>query len=80
MTDPDIPEDLDTAPELPAARVRCYGCSGEGAILTIVERNPDGTVAKALSSTCAECDGTGKVSRAKWARFHALTQGRPSTR
>lgn len=78
-----VPPEPDTEPALPAARVRCYDCQGEGMTLQIVERNPDGSVAKALASQCMTCRGApdgpslGTVSRAQWRRWYATRRGRP---
>lgn len=78
---PALPPEADTTPALPGARVRCYDCHGERMTLRIVERNPDGSVAKALASQCMTCkatpDGpsTGTVSRAQWRRWRATRHG-----
>jgi hypothetical protein len=76
----EVPEEPPTKPALPGARIRCYVCLGEKAVLTILERNEDGTVAKAISEQCRECmvegNPTGYVSREQYARHHALGQGR----
>ena len=76
----EIPDEPPTQPALPSARIRCYVCNGDKAVLRILERNEDGSVEKALAEQCPECmvNGvpTGYVSREQFARWHALSQGR----
>jgi len=72
-------DELPTEPSLPAARIRCPQCSGDGYELTIVEKNPDGTFAKGLATACILCRSERTVSKKVFAAWRAHRMGRPST-
>lgn len=71
-----LPEETPTSPDL-AAGLRCPTCLGERMVCSVVERNPDGTVAKALASPCQDCKGAGSVDRQTFTRLRAVREGRP---
>lgn len=74
---PALVEETPTSPALPAAQIACFACDGQGMVLRVVERGPDGLVAKRAAETCPTCRGTKSVSRAAWAEWHAQRKGRP---
>jgi len=82
MIDPDqtptegIPAEEDTSPDLRAG-LSCPSCRGERMVLHVVEREPDGSVSKAIANPCPDCKGAGRVDRRTFCRIRAISQGRP---
>lgn len=73
-----IPSEMPTSPDVNTG-LRCPSCAGLQMSLSVVETNPDGTVAKALASPCSYCNGSGQVTRGQFREWWAARMGRPET-
>ena len=61
--------DTPTDPQIPVAKVLCYECSGAGKLMTVHERNPDGSTKMATLGACPICQGTRYVTRTRWKAY-----------
>ena len=62
-------QEAPTSPDL-ASGLRCPRCHGERWVMSLIERNDDGTVAKAIASPCDVCKAAGVVDRVTFAAWH----------